>query len=222
MRKVLALVEGQTEEQFIKLALRPRLRQRGIEMVPVIVASKRPVEGGKYRGGIASFRKVESDLRRLLGDTSAVAVTTMIDYYGLPSDFPGVSAIAVRRDPAARASRIEDALSAHFRDPRLRPYLSLHEFEALLLTRPEEIERAVGAPGLGTRLGEAVRHAGGPERVNDSPETHPSRRIRDAAPTYGKLAHGPIVAERIGLEAMRGACPHFAGWLGWLESLATS
>ncbi|HJU04980.1 MAG TPA: hypothetical protein VJ692_07475, partial [Nitrospiraceae bacterium] len=38
--------------------------------------------GPHFKGGITDFRKVEDDLRRLLGDTDAALITTMIDYYG--------------------------------------------------------------------------------------------------------------------------------------------
>jgi hypothetical protein len=43
---------------------------------------------------------------RLLNDTGAVAVTTMLDYYGLPRDFPGRSAIPAG-DCYARVAHLE-------------------------------------------------------------------------------------------------------------------
>jgi hypothetical protein len=32
--------------------------------------------------------------------------------------------------------------------------------------------------------------------------------------------HGPDALNDIGLDAIRGACPHFAAWLTWAQSLA--
>ncbi len=89
MRKVLILVEGQTEERFVKDVLQPYLWDGGVHPEPKIVTTKRVKRGAHFKGGITNFKKVEDDLRRFLGDTDAALVTTMFDYYGLPDDFPG-------------------------------------------------------------------------------------------------------------------------------------
>ena len=89
MDRVLILVEGQTEERFIKSILQPHLSAFGVHVEPKIVTTKRVKSGPDFKGGITNFGKVENDIRLLLGDTNAALITTMLDYYGLPSDFPG-------------------------------------------------------------------------------------------------------------------------------------
>jgi Domain of unknown function (DUF4276) len=42
-----------------------------------------------------------------------------------------------------------------------------------------------------------------------------------AYPPYRKVLDGPTIAEKIGLERIRSACPHFDAWVSWIESLAT-
>ncbi len=60
-----------------------------------------------------------------------------------------------------------------------------------------------------------------PEEIDDSPITAPSKRIEHIIPgKYQKSFHGPLIATRIGITAMRDACPHFNGWLTKLELLA--
>ena len=59
-----------------------------------------------------------------------------------------------------------------------------------------------------------------PERINDSPETAPSKRLRGIIPSYQKVANGLILAQGVGLEKMRDKCPHFHEWIDSLENLS--
>src|SRR5260370_34666428 len=74
--KVYVVVEGRTEETFIDQLLNPHLSALGHILIPV------PEQIQKYS-------RVSKRIRSLLGDSSASLVTTMFDYYGLPTNFPG-------------------------------------------------------------------------------------------------------------------------------------
>lgn len=219
MTRVHVLVEGQTEETFIRSLLAPHFASRGVYLTPVLAATKRIKSGQKFKGGVIHYEPFRRDLQRLLRDTNAVAVTTMIDYYGLPEDFPGFSNL-----PAGscydRAAHLERALRDDLGHPRLLPYLSLHEFEALLLTAPSEIGTAFPAGGQIARLEKDVSAFPSPEEINEGPDTHPAARILQYLPGYRKALHGPLIASRIGLAALRQRCPHFAAWIDRLERLA--
>ena len=141
MKKVHVLVEGQTEEKFVNTVLADYLCKLKIYLIPIIVATKRVKSGGKFRGGVTSYKKVKDEILRLLQDSSSVAVTTMIDFYALPED------------------------------------------------------------------------------INDNPETVPSKRIFKLFPEYDKVADGPIIAQRIGMEVLRDECPHFNDWVTFIENL---
>lgn len=215
MKRVHVLVEGQTEETFVRQLLAPHLSPLGIHLIPTLLITKRVKTGPSFRGGVTSYAKVRRHLKRLLGDSNVAVVTTMIDFYGLPKDFPGLAA-ARQRPASKRAKHLEEALQRDLLDRRLIPYFSLHEFEALLFVAPEEIERALTQRGLGRRLA----HPAAPEEINDGEETHPAARIRALAPRYRKALHGPIIAERIGLVALRQSCPHFDAWVERLETVS--
>ncbi len=102
-------------------------------------------------------------------------------------------------------------------DRRFFPYLSLHEFEALLFSSPSHIARALNDPSKERDL-DAIRRAfPTPEDINDNPPTIPSRRIMCHLPRYNKVFFGSVIARRIGLERMRNQCPHFAAWISRLE-----
>jgi hypothetical protein len=92
MKRLHVLVEGQTEETFVRDVLTAHLAAFDVHPNPVLLKTKRVKSGGAFRGGVTSTEQVIGDVRRLLGDKGAAAVTTMIDYYALPDDFPGMSA----------------------------------------------------------------------------------------------------------------------------------
>ncbi len=220
MLKVLALVEGQTEEAFVKRLLAPVLVPHGIVLIPVILATKRLVCGDKHRGGYIPYSRLRSELRRLLGDSSAACVTTMIDFYGLPPGFPG------RESPSGQSSQerarsVEAAWAAEIDHLRFLPHLSLHEFEGLLFSDAAEMARSLDQPNLAADFSRIRANFPTPEDINDHETTAPSRRIRDLFPEYNKPFYGELVAERIGIDRIRAECPHFSQWLNALESLTS-
>ncbi|MBI5695338.1 MAG: DUF4276 family protein [Nitrospirae bacterium] len=218
MKNILVLVEGQTEERFIKDVLAPHLWSRGKHPIPSVITTKRVKSGNDFTGGFTGYGKVENDLRRLLQDTAAVSVTTFIDYYALPSDFPGMDSRPVD-NPLGRVRHVEATWRKHVDHPRFRPYLMVHEFEALLFSKPDELCNALSQPQKLDKFKAIRDEFASPEDINDSPITAPSKRIIGIIPAYQKVVYGALVSKRIGLEVLRNECPHFSEWLGWLESL---
>jgi hypothetical protein len=218
MRKVLVLAEGPTEERFIKEVLNAHLQAFQIHLQPVIVATKRVNAGGKFKGGVPSYEKVRKELLRLLGDSSALIVTTIFDFYGLPESFPGRAA-PEGATPLEKVCFVERAWSENIANARFRPYLSLHEFEALLFVSPQAIAQGFSRPELLTPLQRIRRAFATPEDINDDPETAPSARLQKLFPRYSKPFFGTLISRRIGLADLRSECNHFADWLKMLEKL---
>ncbi len=216
MKRLLFLVEGQTEESVVQRVLAPHLETHGVQCQPIILNTRR-LPDGHFRGGLGSWKKVEDDLKRLLPDPGWV--TTLFDFYGLPADFPGRAHTGPKLPPRKEAERLEAELLAAFpRARRFIPFLALHELEAWLFADPLKVEEHVGRPRVARELTKAVRH-GGPEAINHGPGTHPSKRLEAAVPEWKKRTDGPLVLEAIGIERIRAQCPHFAQWLARLEAL---
>jgi hypothetical protein len=218
MSTVLILVEGQTEETFVREVLHPHLAGRGIYPIAKLATTKRVKSGPDFKGGIVSYGKFKNDVLRLLGDTSAALVTTMVDFYGLPTDFPGR-----RSMPASscydQVAYLEQEICKDIGHPRFLPYLALHEFEAMLFVAPEKIAQAFPAANKGGELTAIKQQFGSPEEIDDNPQTAPSRRLEILFPGYEKPLHGPLVILEIGVEQIRIECPHFNNWLVELEKL---
>jgi hypothetical protein len=221
MARVLVLVEGQTEETFIRDVLGVQLASRNVFLIPTLATTKRAKgSDGAFKGGIVSYAKVANDISRLLHDTNAAAITTMIDFYGTAGlGFPGADTMPTV-DPYRQVTHLEQEWRNVVPDARFRPYFMLHEFEAMLFTDTAEI---VGnCNGRSNHAEAALRTIANefdtPELINTSHP--PSKRIQEQV-IYDKVVEGPIIAELIGLERIREACTHFAEWLSFLESLAT-
>ena len=213
------VVEGQTEEEFVGKQLREHLATFNVFVYARRVLTSR--HGATfYRGGTTNYARAEKDIRNWLSQRGDAYVTTFFDLYGLPTDFPGHADSRRHQSGAMRAEVIEQALAASIGHHRFIPFIQPHEFEALLFTDIEVIDRGLALTNPGSRLAHLRREIGGttPEDLNDSPQTAPSKRLLRLG--YEKTFHGPLIASEIGLPAIRAACPHFAAWLSQLEKLA--
>jgi hypothetical protein len=220
MKRLLVLCEGLTEWIFVRDVLAPHLEPRGLTPIGVEITTKRPKAGGSFRGGITGTEQVVSHLRRLLGDRGVVAVTTMIDYYGLRPDFLGMGDRPQTANAHQRVEHVERRLGALLGDRRFIPHLTLHEFEAWIFTAPSRCASFLTNDATVAAKLDAIRDKyGGPERINDGPSTAPSKQLARIVPEYHKALHGPRAVAEIGLAAIREACPHADGWLRRLESL---
>ncbi|MCZ7603072.1 MAG: DUF4276 family protein [Melioribacteraceae bacterium] len=217
-KKVLVLVEGQTEERFIKRVLNPYLASKDIFFIPTIIKTKKEIRGPDHKGGISSYNQVRRDLLPLFGDSSAHIITTMIDYYGLPSDFPGYN----RRPTGSCFDRVrflEDQFRININQPKFLPYLQLHEFEALIFASEEIIPRVfVDASTELTRVADINNNFSSPEEINDGPTTAPSKRLKSIFPSYQKTLHSQLILSRSNLDSLRSKCNHFNSWLNTIEN----
>ena len=145
----------------------------------------------------------------------------MFDLYALPRDFPGYATAARASSPYERVRILEGFLRDDISDWRFVPYIQLHEFEALLLCDPQQLAAMYGNYGPSIeRLIEMSSQFSSPELINDGQGTAPSKRIISAIPRYRKAIAGTIVAERIGLPALRSKCLHFDEWGTQLEAFS--
>ena len=227
MSRLKIVVEGPTEREFVKEVLAPHLYAREFrEVSPIVVSASPRRKSQDHLGGGGSFGKARRDIRKALNDRSAYC-TTLFDYYGLPADYPGLDSDDFP-SPARLSERVEyleERLAQEVGDThRFIPYLQVHEFEALLFSDVEVIDRALQMHGtVESRLDDLqsiVDHFDNPEWIDGGAETAPSKRLKGLFPRYDKVLHGELIAHDIGLHRIREACPHLDSWVAQLESLA--
>ncbi|HEY6332728.1 MAG TPA: DUF4276 family protein [Blastocatellia bacterium] len=224
MSEIVAIVEGEAEQTFVRDQLAEFIGARGNTIWPVLPGKSRK------QGGVKPWLSARQDILRTLKEGRYC--TTMFDYYGMPENWPGRA--AAKSVPwNQRASHVEHEILAEivadmgggFNPAKFIPYVQLHEFEALTFTGVNHLA-AVTAPlsahsaqYLQNKFQQILDEAGHPEAINDHYDTCPSQRIQSNVKAYRKRAHGPIVTRRIGLERLREACNHFASWLHRLDGI---
>jgi hypothetical protein len=222
-KRVLMLVEGQTEERFVKDVLGPAFYTRELFFQATILVTKRVKDGPNFKGGVTNFAKFKNDAQRLLNSAGGALVTTMLDYYRLPLDFPGMRTRPPNGPPLRRVIHVEKEIAHHFGSlQHFLPFLALHEFEAWLFSSLTELPRVLTETGKQKEFAAIRASVATPEEINERPESAPSKRITNLFPSYKKTLHGPTAAARIGLEQIRKECPHFNGWITKLEAFAAA
>lgn len=225
MSEIVAIVEGQTEQTFVRDQLAGRLGLHGIAIWAVLPGKTR------QSGGVRNWQSARRDIIRTLKERRYC--TTMFDFYALPSDWPGRAEAAGMRwsergehVEAAVLDDIAESMGDGFDRNRFIPYIQVHEFEALLFSDVNELAKVSASlccrspDALENKFSAMLSEAGDPEAINDHHETCPSRRIARWVAGYRKSLHGPIIAQRIGLERLRESCAHFASWVDKLERIA--
>ena len=224
MTRIIVLVEGVTEETFVNQVLAGELYGFGYTSVSARMIGK--ARSRARRGGIIPWTTMRKTMTDLLKEDASRFVTTMVDYYGLPRDWPGRAA-STSQTPLNKAYTVESALSADiekvmgasFNPARFVPYVMMHEFEAMLFSDCERFSLGIGRPELAPSFQEIRDGFASPEEIDDSPNTAPSKRIQELATDYQKPVDGLIAVQEIGLDAIRAECAHFREWLERLEGL---
>ena len=218
--EVIAVVEGKTEELFIKSLLQPYLAEKNIFMQATQVTKP------GQKGGDIRFDRVKNDIEMHLKQRSDIYVTTLVDYYGARK-WPGLELVSPQATPIQIAGTIGDATIAEIEklfpdlraDQRFIPYMAVHEFEALLFSDSSSL-----ALGLGIKEDEitsVLSECGEPEAINNSRETAPSKRLNCWSKNgeFAKTTAGIAIAKAIGIPTMREKCPVFNDWLATFERI---
>lgn len=186
--------------------------------------NNKPAKGGF--GRLPKYAKFKNDiLNWIKADRGKPNTwyTTFVDLYAFPKDSesPFSEKIQKVRDPYQKIALLESAIQQNINHPHFIPYVQLHEFEAFLLVDPDRLitmypDKQTGINRLKKDIG-----SGNPEEINETPTTAPSKRIIKYIPEYAgqKAQVGPLVAEDIGITALRSKCPHFNSWITQLEDL---
>lgn len=191
-------VEGPTEERFVKKVLYPYLIVKGIDITPISM------------GGDVNIDRAKNELKKIAN--SFDFVTTLYDFYGFKKRQDGEDKVALEQRLVAS---VHDGVRL-----KLIPYIQMYEFEGLLFSCPQSMERGLNENGIEVWCQEVLNEFNGnPELINNSVETAPSKRLLKHT-KYRKTTHGPNIAEEIGISKMREMCIGFHEWLCKIERLA--
>jgi hypothetical protein len=217
MNRVLVLVEGDTEVSFVDYILCPEFATKGVFLNATLFRKK-------HKGSFG-YQNSQKRILNSIRDDSSSYVTTFVDYYKLPHDWPGRTKSQTCQNYKDKAQKVEQALlddiafqmGDSWNPAQFIPYVQMHEFEALLFSDTSIL--AASNLKVSKQLEKVLQSFSCPEEINDNYDTCPSRRIKQHIESYVKTVDGIIAANKIGLSKMRQKCPHFNEWITKLEDL---
>ncbi len=213
MNRIIVVVEGQSEEEFIKRTVAPYLLMRNISMTPIVVRT-----GKNVKGGLSSYQKFKNDVVGYLKQDNSIIVTSMIDYFRIPTSFPSYDSLGNVQFVDDKVTHLERGMFDDINDSRFIAYIQLHEFEALLFSDIKGFQGISEYSGRNSEkiikeISQILEEYDSPEMINSRPELAPSKRILKIIPEYNKVLFGSIIAEEIGMETIRAKCSRFDEWI---------
>jgi hypothetical protein len=202
------LVEGDTEEQFIKDLIAPYFENK-CYIQPIKLTTNPNI--GK-RGGFNKYQQLKTDAENLLRQKREKFITTFVDYFRVPKDVPNYDECRKINLIDERIKCLEDAIKADIGSDIFIPYIQKHEFEALLFSSNQGFEYCF-EPREAKETAKIITLYPNPEEINDHPHTAPSKRLENIRPKYSKPLEGNIIALEIGLPVVLEKCPRFKNWI---------
>lgn len=217
--EVKVIVEGKSELLFVNQILGPYFNNLNKKI--------RGILHGKDGGN--QFSVAEKDIGTYLEEQNNTYISTMYDFYGIDLKWPGKQEVGQKPSLTTlqKVEIIENetqrAVIHYYPDyeveNRFIPYISMHEYEALLFSDEEKLAEGINVNR--SIIQQITDQYNNPEEINDGEETAPSKRLELHCRSYPKSK--PVksirIAKRIGIQTMRNTCPHFDAWLRRLENL---
>jgi hypothetical protein len=218
MKRLLFIVEGDTEKEFVTNILAPYFGGKGFHNIACYKIKH-------SKGGLNKYAHLRKDLLNSIHESDTI-VTTLIDYYGLPTDFPGFKAaqkiLSIQDRISFLELKIKQELEATSRRefPNVLPYIQLHEFEALIFSSLDGLKAVFTESEADFKaLSNVLNQYPNPEMINNSPVTAPSKRLLAHVEGYNKVVDGVQILRELGLGLVRSKCPRFNAWISNLENL---
>jgi hypothetical protein len=121
--EIYIVVEGQTEQTFVRDVLAPEMGYKGIYMYPALIGKP------GQKGGDIRFERAKVDIGNFLKQRLNIHISTMFDYYRLEADWPGN--VKTSGSAIEKAARVEEATSAKIK--KLFPDIMLMDALFLIL-----------------------------------------------------------------------------------------
>lgn len=223
MKIIYIVVEGETEERFLRQVVSEHFVNSDIHIKPQQWITNRKLGTS---GGGSSFDLIENHIHRLISQYKSdpsVYISVMVDLYAFPKQGNTIydSEVSNLRRGIDKALLLQKKFAERIGYRNFIPYVQLHEYESLLFSNPDALTGFFTDKSV--EIGRLKKEVNGlePEEINETPAGAPSRRIIKHIPTYAKqkTTAGVITAKQIGLPLLRQKCPHFNDWITKLENV---
>lgn len=203
-RRLVFIVEGDTEVAVVHELIIPYLLGLGytVSMNAQTILTNRK----KYKkGGVINYEYLKNDVERVLAQ-GHVIVTTLVDFFRLPTNFPDFST------DAKDIPTIEVGMYETFNTSNFIPYIQQYEIETLFFSKVEAFELAIDEEEQLQQLREIAINYPNPEDINGGAETAPSKRLQKIF-GYKKAVDAELVLDELDVPTIRAKCPRFDHWI---------
>ena len=213
MKRVVFIVEGDTEIFFIEKCIIPYLYNKGFEnpMNAQKIITNRKLH---KKGGNVNFEYLKNDIQRV-ASTKNVLITTFLDFFRLPTNFPCYTEDSLRISEIENA--IKEEMSKYLDADCLLPYIQRHEIESLMFSGLDGFDIVIDDYDTIQELDSIIKEYPNPEDINTHPEKAPSKRLERLFP-YNKTFDGELILEALPIDKIRTKCPRFNDWMNKLEA----
>ncbi len=213
MKRLVIIAEGETEESFVNNILCPYFCSKGLYNTIQCFKTKHS------HGGISKYSYIKKDILNTIYEKDVV-VSMMIDFYRLPSDFPGFNDLKATQTHQEQANLLETRIKKDLEDSQNQlfhnfiPYIQLHEFEALVFASISGIDSLFERSEMDYNgLMNVIQQYPNPEDINNHPDTAPSVRLKKLISGYNKVLHGIDIINTVGMAELLVKCPRFKTWI---------
>lgn len=216
MNRLIIIVEGDTEKEFVNTILTPYFNSKGFYNIDCFKIKH-------SKGGLTKYEHVKKDIVNTIYEKDVI-ITTLIDYYALPKDFPCFNESLTKLNKSERLTFLEKAIKEDIESTQgqsfnnLIPYIQLHEFEALIFSSIIGIESLFDSNDADIEeLRNIIKQYPNPEDINDGSKTAPSKRLLKLIKGYNKVLDGVLILDEVGLDKIKQKCLRFNNWLNIIE-----
>lgn len=213
MKRLIIIVEGQTEKEFVEKSLRKYFLSFEIYDVRAIMIQT----SKSQKGGFVNYHHLKNDIQNILNSEKDIVVSTFVDFFKIPSNFPNYEKIKNVLSVDQQIEILKAGILDDINDNRFLPYIQKHEFEALLFSSEIGFQNWFDNLKVVEELSHIVKTYINPEDINSGIENSPSKRIKSILSLhkekYNKIADGNLILEEIGIRKILEKCPLFKNWI---------
>lgn len=205
-KRLVFIVEGDSEVQFVNEKIIPYLYTTLVESNGWTFNAQKITTNKKLNisGGNINFSYLENEVSRVSSQNSPW-ITTMLDFYKLPPDFPGFTT------DGCLICSIENAMADKIGYNRFVPYIQKYEFETLLFADVESFSLLCDEKQM-TQLREIKASYQEIESINGGRDTAPSKRLAHIF-NYEKTSDSMVILDNIEMQSLIKASPRFGRWI---------
>lgn len=213
MKRLVIIVEGDAEESFINNVLSPYFNSIGIYNYIQCYKIKHS------NGGLSKYSHLKKDIVNTLYENDVV-VSTLVDFYRIPSDFPGYNESLSYDKHSDQVNYLESKIKEDIELTQNRvfenlvPYIQLHEFETFIFSDIMGVDALFDQSEYDRReFINIIRQYENPEDINNGVNTAPSVRLKKIIKGYDKVLFGIEIIQNLGVDLIREKCPRFNSWI---------